>query len=202
MTPSSLCRHCGTPFHPTPSEPEFCCAGCSFVHGMITAGGFEKFYDLKGGATLLPAGGTVLLQPETDWARLAQLESEAAAGEEAQTVEAAFDIQGVSCIGCVWLIESAFARKSGGVRCIVDPSRGVITLNWCRGLFDLADFVRTLASFGYRITAHQEGGGETSTGVSGMKLGLCGGMALNAMAFTLPRYAGMEASSDLAGIFE
>ncbi|RYD31873.1 MAG: HAD family hydrolase [Verrucomicrobiaceae bacterium] len=35
-----------------------------------------------------------------------------------------------------------------------------------------------------------------------MKLGLCGGMALNAMAFTLPRYAGMEASSDLAGIFE
>jgi Cu2+-exporting ATPase len=228
------CQHCGTPFQPTAAEPDFCCAGCSFVYGMIVAGGMEKFYDLKGGATLLPVGGTVLLPPDTDWARLAQTEAETQAETQAQPaapltnstrhrsgtgnqpatmIEAAFDIQGVSCIGCVWLIEAAFARETGGIRCIVDPSRGLITLQWCRGAFDLSGFVRNLASFGYRITACQDGrqlsadngnvsGSTVSNGVSDMKLGLCGGMALNAMAFTLPRYTGMDPTSELAGIFE
>lgn len=230
MNTSSPCQHCGTPFQPTPEEPDFCCAGCSFVHGMIVAGGMEKFYDLKDGATLLPVGGTVLLPPDTDWAQAAQHEAEAAAsltnhrhsggsGNENQgavaMAEAVFDIQGVSCIGCVWLIEAAYARETGGIRCIVDPSRGLITLQWCPGVFDLSGFVRNLASFGYRITACRDGGefpagglegfgngNSSSAGVSGMKLGLCGGMAMNAMAFTLPAYAGMNPASELAQMFE
>ena len=30
-----VCIHCGTPFRPTAHRPDFCCAGCQFVHDLI-----------------------------------------------------------------------------------------------------------------------------------------------------------------------
>ena len=59
------CTHCGTSFHPSTPEEEFCCSGCAFVHDMITNEGLERFYDLKGNATtfsLAPGAHRVAVQ--------------------------------------------------------------------------------------------------------------------------------------------
>ncbi len=197
-TALTLCEHCRTPFQATPQESRFCCAGCSFVHGMILAGGMEKFYDLRGSATILPAGNAVLLQGDTAWAADALRGAEA--GTEGELVERVFDVQGVSCVGCVWLIEAAFLKMPGTVRCFVDSARGRVTLKWCRGAFDLPAFVTAVGSYGYRLAPESPEG--KPAGASGLRLGLCGALALNAMAFTLPRYAGMESGFILADFFE
>lgn len=197
-TQDTACEHCGTPFQPTAQESRFCCAGCSFVHEMITGSGLAQFYDLKGSAPILPAGNAVLLQSDAAWAADAQRDAEAAGARE--LVEGKFDVQGVSCVGCVWLIEAAFLREPGSARCVVDPTRGSATLTWCRGAFDLPAFVRKIGSFGYKLAP--ESHTEAAPGASGLRLGLCGALAMNAMAFTLPRYAGMDPGFALADVFE
>lgn len=198
MSENILCDHCGTPFRPTPQQPRFCCAGCAFVHDMITSNGMEKFYDLKGSTPLLPVGNAVLLTPDTKWAESAQVDAEAATDKD--LVEAKFDLQGVSCVGCVWLIEAAFQQEPGSARCFVDATRGTASLTWCKGAFCLADFVRKIANYGYKVAP--ENTSEAPSGASGLRLGLCGALAMNAMAFTLPRYLGMDPSFALADIFE
>ena len=191
------CQHCGTPFAPTSREENFCCAGCNFVHQLIGTNGMRKFYDLKGNDAIMPVGNGVLMKLDASWASGIQAEAEA---KEGSMAEATMDLQGVSCVGCVWLVDAAFQREPGAGRAIIDPTRGTVTLSWIAGDFDLACFVERVAQFGYRLAPYSHG--ENPSQASGLKLGLCGGLAMNAMAFTLPRYVGMSADFALANIFE
>jgi Cu2+-exporting ATPase len=197
-TTEHACDHCGTPFRPaTPSE-KFCCAGCGFVHDLIASEGLEKFYALKGGERLLPAGTAVLVPASLEWVDgvVAAAEADAVNG----LATARLDLQGVSCVGCVWLIEAVFQRLPGAARLMVNAQRGEITLSWIRGQFDLADYAARLMHFGYRVVPWT--GRAESAGASGLRLGLAGGLAMNAMAFTLPRYLGMDQGFALSGVFE
>jgi len=197
-TTERSCDHCGTAFHPESAAERFCCAGCGFVHDLITSEGLEKFYELKGAERLMPAGTAVLVPASVEWAAAVVQTAEAAAGNG--LARAKLDLQGVTCMGCVWLIEAVFQKLPGAARVLVNAQRGEITLSWMTGAFDLADFASRLMHFGYRVgpwTGRAEGSGAT-----GLRLGLAGGLAMNAMAFTLPRYLGMGPEFALAGVFE
>ncbi len=193
------CDHCGTPFTPSSPDDRFCCEGCAFVHDLIEGEGLGKFYELRGRERLLPAGPSVLLPTQTAWAEeiQAMAESKAPGG----VAETRLDLQGVSCMGCVWLIEALFQQQPGAGRLFVNAQRGEVTLSWAIEEFDLPAFVSRLASFGY-LLGLPTGERAASSAASGLRLGLAGGLALNAMAFTLPRYLGMEESFALAGVFE
>jgi Cu2+-exporting ATPase len=192
------CDHCGTAFVPVTPAERFCCAGCGFVHDLITSEGLGRFYELKGDERLLPAGAAVLVPASVEWA--ADVVTAAEASAEGGLAKARLDLQGVTCMGCVWLIEAVFQKSPGAARILVNAQRGEITLSWLVGRFDLAAFAERLAHFGYRLapwTGRAEG-----MSASGLRLGLAGGLAMNAMAFTLPRYLGMESTFALAGVFE
>ena len=192
------CDHCGTAFVPETPAERFCCAGCGFVHDLITSEGLGKFYELKGDERLLPAGAAVLAPAPVEWA--AEVVAAAEAAAENGLAKARLDLQGVTCMGCVWLIEAVFQKSPGAARILVNAQRGEITLSWMAGRFDLAAFAERLAHFGYRL-APWTGRAEGMT-ASGLRLGLAGGLAMNAMAFTLPRYLGMDQGFALAGVFE
>lgn len=197
-TTERSCDHCGTAFVPETPAERFCCAGCGFVHDLITSEGLGKFYDLKGDERLLPAGASVLVPASVEWAADVVATAEAAA--ENGLARAKLDLQGVTCMGCVWLIEAVFQKFPGAARILVNAQRGEITLSWMVGQLDLAGFAERMAHFGYRL-APWTGRVEGMT-ASGLRLGLAGGLAMNAMAFTLPRYLGMDDGFALAGVFE
>lgn len=192
------CDHCGTAFVPENATERFCCAGCGFVHDLITSEGLGKFYELKGDDRLLPAGTAVLVPAAVGWAADTLATAEAAA--ENGLAKTRLDLQGVTCMGCVWLIEAVFARSPGNARILVNAQRGEITLSWIAGQFDLAGFASRLAHFGYRLAPWT--GRSDGLSASGLRLGLAGGLAMNAMAFTLPRYLGMDQGFALSGVFE
>lgn len=191
------CRHCGTPFEQEAPDQEFCCSGCSFVNDLIESSGLDRFYDLKGRDRILPAGNAVLVKPETTWASELQAAAESTG---ASLPQAKLDLQGVSCIGCVWLIDALFQQLPGAGRILIDASRGEIEVSWFPGQFDLPAFVQKVGQFGYRLAPASTS--EKPSSASGLRLGLCGGLALNAMGFTLPRYMGMTEAFQLAGFFE
>lgn len=196
----AVCRHCGNAFTRGEDLSEFCCAGCGYVHALIRSGGLEKFYDLRDGP-IVPIGSSVFQAREFDW--LAPLMTEAEATAQARPAELEVEVQGISCIGCVWLLERIFSERAGTLRCAVNPARGTMLLCWTPGAFDGPAFAQGLQRFGYLLGAvsdDKSGPGESSELKT--RLGLCGAFAMNTMLFTLPSYLGLQRGDEFYGVFE
>ena len=86
-----------------------------------------------------------------------------------------FNVEGISCIGCVWLIEAMFQRQAGGVRIRIDPRSSTVEVHWRRGYFAIAEFAQELQRIGYRLTLYNEDSrSHSQSGQLTHRLGLCG----------------------------
>jgi len=186
-----VCIHCGLRFRPTNHRRDFCCAGCQFVHDLIAKNGLGQFYDLQDGA--LPPVQSLVFQ-KRDYSWLEEL-SRSAAGS------LTLDVQGLSCIACAWLIEKLFMKRPGALAIHVDPTLGRVDMRWQPGALDVADFGRELQSYGYLLGPPGKARSDASRALI-PRVGLCAAFALNTMLFTLPRYFGMSADFQFAGVFE
>ena len=191
------CQHCLTLFHPAGAADTFCCGGCAFVHHLINDSGLGDYYTLKGQQTTPPVKNAAFHQRDNTWMEPRIAAAEAAAGEGAATLDCA--VQGISCVGCVWLLERLFQRQPGALRARVRAHPGRIRLEWKPGEGDPAAFAEAARQFGY-LLGPAEAGGPVSQAQSS-RMGLCGAFAMNAMAFSLPRYLGMEDTFALAPVF-
>ncbi|ATC65740.1 ATPase P [Nibricoccus aquaticus] len=192
-----VCRHCGSPSF----DRDFCCSGCAFVHRLIHDEGFETYYDLRDKITN-PAEFAATAPRDHGWLASLQRDAQAAAGESS-TASLSVSIQGISCVGCVWLIEKIFARQPGAGRIEVNAQTGQARLSWLKTQFDAAAFASELQRFNYLV-------GPANTAISGRRsesqqlarrLGLCTAFAMNVMLFTLPAYFGLEAASRYTHLF-
>lgn len=193
MTTTALhiCKHCGTPFHSGSEDVEFCCAGCQFVSHLLNKHGLEEFYHY--GRTQAPIGNFVFHERNYSWLREVQ--------DKADTREALFGVQGISCAGCIWLLETLFLKHPGAVSCRVNSSNGTLRLQWQPRECDLVAYARDVQRFGY-ILGPADGEMCEVTRPLVRKLGLCGALALNAMLFALPRYLGLDPGDRFSSLFE
>ena len=195
------CTHCGTPFSAAKPEEEFCCRGCEYVYELIHTEGFDRFYELRGDSTVRPVRSLPFESRNYAWLDEVVDNAEAGSMEDAG-VEAEFSLEGISCVGCVWLIEHLFLRHDGALQADVHPATGHVRLRWACGRMDLRAFAAEAASFGYALTKKRAGGVMGEARQLATRLGLCGAFAMNAMVFTLPRYLGMPPDFAFAGIFK
>lgn len=187
----SDCLHCGTP-NPSPDD-QFCCSGCEFVYQTLTSEGLDRFYALKGNAAGIPVKDRPFQPQDLSWLE------KATAAETSLTVA----INGVTCIGCVWLIEKLYLQLPGARHCAIYPDTGQATFEWDEGSEPLRALAQDLPRYGYTLSA-LDAARSTSSEASRLlaRLGITFAFALNAMAFTLPRYLGMDPDFAFAGIFE
>ncbi len=195
----ALCPHCSTEFTPTAEDETFCCKGCEFVYQLIHDEGLDQFYQLKQGISSTPVNNQPFAPQDYAWLeeRVAAAESDAAHEKASQD----FSVQGLSCIGCVWLIEKLFLRVDGALRADVFPSSGKVKLLWSKGACDLLAFAKEMQSFGYQLGLPHAARGMVAESLGG-RVGLCGAFAMNAMVFSLPKYLDMPADFEFARIFE
>lgn len=111
-------------------------------------------------------------------------------------------LEGISCVGCVWLVERLFSRHAGNIRVAANPASGRMHIEWMPGKCDLEGFFRELCRFGYVAAPAGAGGGDHERRRLAARLGLCGAFALNTMGFSLPMYLGMPADFEFAGLFK
>lgn len=194
---SGLCSHCGSPV-PAGRADVFCCAGCAYVHDLLHSQGLEHYYQLRGSAPAAPVPQQSLREQDYEW--LFTLGAAAETGSAAAELRLA--VQGLSCIGCVWLVEKVFARHAGGLRIMVDVVRGELLLTWQPGVFDLVAFASDMQSFGYLLGPARQEGDPSQATTLGRKMTVCGAFAMNAMAFSLPAYFGMPQDFLFAPWFE
>jgi Cu2+-exporting ATPase len=162
----------------------------------------EKFYDLKRGENSTPLRDQPFQQYDFSWLEEAVANYEAET-PDSTTTEFEGSLQGISCIGCVWLVEKLFLRSTGAIRCDIMPTTGSIHLTWSRHTHDIIAFAQELQRFGYLLGSARSGSKHTGEFHQlGSRLGICGAFALNAMGFSLPRYLGMPGDFAFAGIFD
>ena len=194
------CEHCATEFSPQSDGDRFCCRGCEYVAELISEQGFERFYDLKQGLAVAPVRSRPFEQHDFSWLDAKVAAAEKRAGESASAAHLDLGIEGISCVGCVWLIERLFSRHPGGIRAAANPANGRMHLEWVPGKCELRPFLEELCQFGY-VAAPVPGGSEHERRRLAARLGLCGAFALNTMGFSLPRYLGMPEDFEFAGLF-
>ncbi len=186
------CLHCGTPFQPRDAENSFCCAGCRYVYGLIHQKGLDRYYELRQ-ENIAPVGSNVFHPTDMVW-----LEDALQMSSTLPEVRTEWEIQGISCVGCVWLIERVFKEYAGGRSIRVLPNQGLIKMVWEGPTFNALAFAREIESFGYRVGPVSGSPRHPMHSALYKRLGLCAALALNTMLFTLPFYLGMNTDDALA----
>ncbi len=196
----ATCAHCGTPFVPRAKEA-YCCHGCEYVAQVLSDNDLTRFYELKGDTTVPPVGSKAFTEAET--APLIAELNRAESLTEKPVASTRFSLEGISCIGCVWLIEAIFQRQTGSARVRIDPRSSAIEMHWQRGNFDVAAFAQELQKIGYRLSLYSEDpAAKSGSRQLTQRLGLCGFFLMNTMLFTLPAYLGMGGEFFLAPLFQ
>lgn len=142
----NLCKHCATAFKPTPELDAFCCRGCERVYTLIHEGGLDGYYRLQD-RVAEPLKNRSL--PALDRAGFARVQSEAESSSAAP--ECTLSVDGMSCMGCAWLIERLARNGPGTLAVRVDLVNNAVNLRWEKGQFDLAAFASVLNDFGYAL---------------------------------------------------
>lgn len=194
--PARICRHCGSPSF----GREFCCSGCAYVFRLIHDSGFDTYYQIKDAVTP-PAEIAAATPRDHSWLSSLQAEAESAS-DRTETAALTLSVQGLSCIGCVWLIEKIYARQPGAGRIEINAQTGQARLIWLRGQFDATAFATELQRFSYLLgPANSAATGPSESHQLTRRLGLCAAFAMNVMLFTLPTYFGLEAASQYTHLF-
>ncbi len=200
---NAVCIHCGNSIPSFSADTRFCCAGCAYVHDLLLTEGLEQFYGLRGSQTLPPVPPRALRYCDYSW--LSTLGTHAEAGcTDCGPASLTLSIQGISCMGCVWLMERLFETRPGARRLDVNVMRGELHLVWSARKFDLMDFARDLQRFGYLVGPPDDTAAQASLlpPAVNRRLGLCGAFAMNAMGFSLPGYLGMGPEFAFASWFD
>lgn len=145
-----ICKHCGTTFAATAKEAVFCCAGCAQVYERIREAGLETFYAMRDEAGR-PVDAAAVDRAAFAWAAALQATS------EAQGCRCQLRLDGLSCLGCAWLVEHLFKRQQGAEQARVSLEGRSLWMQWQPRAFDLAAFLAELRSFGYSAAPFREG---------------------------------------------
>ncbi len=177
-------------------ESGFCCTGCAYVFKLVHEQGLEGYYRIRD--TVVAPVDPVVFQPR-DFGWLAELQAEAE--RDPRTPALMLEVQGISCAGCVWLIEKVFHQQPGALGIETDAQAGRMRLRWSRGEFDAVAFARALQSFNYLVGAPGEEPAVPESRQLVRRVGLCAAFSMNIMLFALPAYFGMDATFPYAPLF-
>lgn len=174
-----------------PNQPAFCCNGCLFVYQLIHKQGLERFYELRD-CPLPPVQSLVFQRRNFDW--IQPLIEQSKGNLE-------LEVQGLSCIGCVWLIEKVFRDFDGALNIRVDPLSATVQLRVLAATFPGVQFAEALHRLGYLVGPYSpDAQKKTDKGLS-VRMGICAALAMNAMLFSVPAYCGIAPGDRYAPLF-
>jgi Cu2+-exporting ATPase len=180
----AVCLHCGLPVG-AGGRGDFCCAGCAAVYGLLHDENLDRYYDLRRGRGV-PVAEVNASRRDAKWIEGVEARMHDAGGPARVTL----DLQGLHCVGCVWLVEELFRRARGGEHIEVNPSLGRIDVVVLPD-FDFRGFVRSVERFGYLFGPAAKRAARASSDLL-WRLGLCAAIAMNSMIFAIAMYAGLE----------
>ncbi len=179
----AACLHCGLPVG-AGGENDFCCRGCAAVYALLDSEHLERSYAFRRGA------GVPVAETDAFGATPVARRPRGAPPERRWPYPDTLDVQGLRCVGCVWLVEELFRRAHGGEHVEVNPSLGRVDLV-VQPDFDLRAFVSSVERFGYLFGPPVKRADAASNDLL-WRLGVCAAIAMNSMIFAIAMYAGLR----------
>lgn len=194
---SVLCIHCKAPVpahlisHEDP-EMSFCCVGCEAVYHALGEMGLEQFYTWRELDSAAPrAAEHVHAGEEISQA----LFLEHARTLEDGTVETDLGLEGISCAGCVWLVEQMPRFVSGVIEAELNLSAARLRVRWQpESLERPHDVIVWLARFGYEavpLRSQQTQGQDRAERAMLRRMGVSWALTGNVMLLSWAHYAGL-----------
>lgn len=115
------------------------------------------------------------------------------------TSQATFKVEGMSCMGCAWLIERLAANQVGLIEAESSLSAHTVRLHWRGAEFDLAAFAGELFRFGYRLGVSPLGVSDAAR-LSPLALRSLLSAVFTGNALLLAAYARFVSQSSLVGL--
>lgn len=145
---TNRCKHCATPYTDSQGVDGFCCPGCQQVYLLIQQEGLGDYYRLQD-----RVAEPLKDRAQTDLDAAAFHRTQTELEGEAESARAVFAIEGMSCMGCAWLIERLCANQVGLDNAEASLSSYSLRLEWRSAEFDLAALGAELMRFGYRLAS-------------------------------------------------
>ena len=209
--PDKVCAHCRAPIPASDEYVEevtswakdgggeplyFCCVGCKSVYHTLDSLGLDDFYqwrDMDGDGRQSPAPSPEELKGARDFN--AEIFLEHAREHEDGTLEAELGLKGISCSGCVWIIEQMPEFINGVLEAHVNLTSARLCLRWDpRVLLEPEQIFDWLARFGYGVSPlrleaqHQH---DTQERAMLRRVGVSWALAGNVMLLSWAHYAGL-----------
>lgn len=166
---------------------DFCCHGCETVYSLLHDSGLSRFYELKP-KQILPLLGYFTRQINSDWV------DEYSTITNSPSGRIKFQIEGIQCAACIWVIKE-LARRMGGAIIHIDTTLGEISIGSAPENFSLREFIETLQKFGYRCAPQHEK--QTFNYFHHnllVRLGACSAIAMFSMVLSLAVYLGLDST--------
>lgn len=188
VTPLS-CRHCNAPVR---NGETFCCRGCEAVYQFLQSRGLYEFYGMRPGTEVRAGRPATPVEDDAfvDWSTENFKTRYLPAGR------LRIYLEGVHCLGCLWLVESLPERFPWIRAARLDLGRSTATFD-LKDEADPAELARELTHLGYVPKALDSSDGEESVlrGTDrreAIRLGIAGLCAGNIMLASIPLYSGAE----------
>ena len=185
----AACDLCGTPagtgscsrtFLEVPRT--FCCNGCMNVYAiLVESGAVAAGQDLRASEVYLQSLKLGLIA--------APGEGRPPIPEGAETREELYQINGMWCTSCGWLVEHALAREYGVVSADVLFTSDLLKIRYCPQYLPPGVIPDRVASLGYRALPFGAEGDRKGWQDMLLRLGIAFGMWMNVMLFSLVVYA-------------
>lgn len=192
----TACYHCGQPCQEgaiTFAEKDFCCHGCKTVFEVLSDHDLCEYYSFE------TAPG--LRQEETadrdyDFLNDPEIASKLLLFNSPSFARMQFNVPGIHCISCIWLLENLQRLKQGILKSEVNFSRRTVTIVFNPAEIKLAQLASLLASLGYAPAINMDHGTPAKKEPVNhrlvIKLALAGFCFGNVMLFSFPEYLGLD----------
>jgi Cu2+-exporting ATPase len=174
------CRLCGLDSH----QADFCCAGCRNVYAILVESGV-----LASGQNIRE---TELFQRSLRLGLISNASGAAEAVPDApgEIREAVFQVSGLWCASCGWLIEHALMRTRGIVSAEVIFTSDLLKVRYSPQRLPIERIVERVTSLGYRAQEYtgQADGSDAERKDLLLRVGIAAFLSLNVMTFSLVVY--------------
>ncbi|NTW85762.1 MAG: heavy metal translocating P-type ATPase [Holophagaceae bacterium] len=191
MSTGGACDLCGAAATKNPQlqtfrdvPKRFCCTGCLNVYAiLLESGAIDTGQDPR---------ETDLFQESLRLGLLGQAQAEApGVPEGVETKEALYQLSGMWCAACGWVVEHALRREQGIVSAEVLFTSDLLKVTYCPQLVPPGTVPDRVKALGYRAAefgSEQEGDRREWQDMV-LRLGIAGAMWMNVMLFSLVIYA-------------
>jgi Cu2+-exporting ATPase/Cu+-exporting ATPase len=180
---SAACLHCGDP---ALAGSPFCCRGCESVYTLLQSRGLQHFYELKGSYA---------------FGKPKKIVAAAQYGSEEAGARASLYIEGIHCLGCLWLLERLPDLEPRILSSRLDLAHNILEVEIQADRIRWGEVMSLIAQLGYSAKAveNKNEAREADLRRQLVRLGVAAFSAGNVMLLAVALYAG--AATQWAGLF-